>query len=678
MRRRVGVLIGNIHTVFPTKLIANLDEWAGKEDIDLVFFLGTENTGFSPESGERSEDYDYQYVSIYDYSLFGNLDGVIVAYGLVTAMQEIPDKQQFLEKFNEKNCVILQEPVELENSSYLITDNFSGVYKCVEHLIQVHGCKNILYLSGPLSNHDASERREAYLKAMSDAGLPVTDKMIAYGDYSEFVESKVNELLDNNENIDAIVCANDEMAQCLYRVCDKRGIKVGRDIKVTGFDDIPMAKVMDPPLTTVRQMADYMAVTSLKMINEMIDGEKVNSRKVPVEVIKRGSCGCEYEMFDRRKASSSEKQGDSISRMMDRVTRSWQRTLAGPFLIRKLINVSDNPKEFCRTVVDQMRLNGSKNSYLYLLNQPVTVNKGHAWEIPDRIYLAAVQLEDKVTAYPKAKRVPVKHGGGLVKADVTGNFFTFLLLDGERQYGILLVQIKPDDVPYFHTLALQVGTALHFLELVQAEAAAKEQLEEQNALLNFSATVDELTGCFNRRGILERVMQINHDEKNKTAIVIMADMDHLKEINDTFGHSEGDSAIRTSANILRSVIGKKGALGRLGGDEFFGIVLCDENEDVEEKKKEINREIMDGCVAYNVVSQKPYFLGISIGIIHMSVAEGINFTDILQRSDELLYEAKKSRRKTVIRDVMVSDDDFSDVLEDLFIDSFDDDEDGYV
>ena len=51
-------------------------------------------------------------------------------------------------------------------------------------------------------------------------------------------------------------------------------------------------------------------------------------------------------------------------------------------------------------------------------------------------------------------------------------------------------------------------------------------------------------------------------DKDKIAIVIMADMDHLKEINDTFGHNEGDSAIRTSANILRGVLGKNGALGR--------------------------------------------------------------------------------------------------------------------
>ena len=113
-------------------------------------------------------------------------------------------------------------------------------------------------------------------------------------------------------------------------------------------------------------------------------------------------------------------------------------------------------------------------------------------------------------------------------------------------------------------------------------------------------------------------------------------------------------------------MGAKGALGRLGGDEFFGILLVDSDEGIEDKIDRIDKDIVDGCVAYNVVSGKPYFLGISHGIIHMKVSQGINFTDILERSDELLYEAKKKRRKTVIRDAASVESDFEDLMEDLF------------
>lgn len=71
--------------------------------------------------------------------------------------------------------------------------------------------------------------------------LPVSDKMIAQGDYSEFVDRQVDQLLDDNPNAEAIVFANDEMAFAGYRVCEKRGLKVGKDILITGFDDCERA-----------------------------------------------------------------------------------------------------------------------------------------------------------------------------------------------------------------------------------------------------------------------------------------------------------------------------------------------------------------------------------------------------------------------------------------------------
>ena len=650
-RKKIGILIGNIHTVFPTKLIEGFSEWSARENVDLLFILGTESTGFSLDNGEREEDYDYQYATIYDYALFGELDGLIIAYGLVTAMQEISDKETFLKKFAGTPSVILQEPVEMNNAAYIVSDNYAGIYEVVEHLIKVHGYRNILFLSGPMSNYDARERKQAYIDAMKAHGYTVTKKMIAYGDYSEFVESKVKELLDNNDNIEAIVCANDEMAQCVYRVFAKRGIRPGRDIAVTGFDDIPRSKLLDPPLTTVRQMADYMAVTSMKMINDMIDGERIESRKIPVEFVQRGSCGCEYELYDRRRENSVVKQGESVSNMMEKVTRNWQRSLSGPFVIRKLINLAEDIDKFIKEILRELRAQGSKNSYLYLLPDTVVVDEHTKWKTPEEIYLRGKQIGEKISVYSRSKAKPTPMGGGIIKDRLEGNFYTFLLMDGNRQYGIVSCEIDVDDISVFHMLALQIGTAFHFYEIVQKEAEAREKLMEQNNLLNFSATIDELTGAFNRRGILERVLRIGHTEQGKEALVLMADLDHLKEINDTFGHGEGDVAIRTAANILRGVCGNNSSLGRLGGDEFFAIKVLEDGEDPDETAAKLDKDIIDGCVAYNVVSGKPYFLGISHGIIHLTVTDEIDFSTILEQSDELLYEAKKSRRKSIRRDL---------------------------
>ena len=113
-------------------------------------------------------------------------------------------------------------------------------------------------------------RKEAYLETMKKYGLPVTPGMIAQGDYSEFVDKQVECLLDSNPDAQAIVFANDEMAFAGYRVCEKRGLVVGKDIMITGFDDCERASGMEPPLTTIQQDGELMgkmAVYDLSLIH---------------------------------------------------------------------------------------------------------------------------------------------------------------------------------------------------------------------------------------------------------------------------------------------------------------------------------------------------------------------------------------------------------------------------
>lgn len=72
----------------------------------------------------------------------------------------------------------------------------------------------------------------------------------------------------------------------------------------------------------------------------------------------------------------------------------------------------------------------------------------------------------------------------------------------------------------------------------------------------------------NRRGLMEKAVQMNRKNDGKEMLILFADLDHLKEINDSFGHIEGDFAIKKCAETLKSVVGENGIIGRIGGDEF--------------------------------------------------------------------------------------------------------------
>lgn len=108
---------------------------------------------------------------------------------------------------------------------------------------------------------------------MAKYHLPVNPKMIAQGDYSEFVDKQIEKLLDDNPDAQAIVFANDEMAFSGYRVCEKRGLKVGKDILITGFDDCERASGMEPPLTTIQQDGVLMGRMAVYDLVDKLDGK---------------------------------------------------------------------------------------------------------------------------------------------------------------------------------------------------------------------------------------------------------------------------------------------------------------------------------------------------------------------------------------------------------------------
>ena len=92
---------------------------------------------------------------------------------------------------------------------------------------------------------------------------------------------------------------------------------------------------------------------------------------------------------------------------------------------------------------------------------------------------------------------------------------------------------------------------------------------------------DELTQIKNRRGFMEQAMKMNRIYKNRKAIILFADMDGLKQINDNYGHAAGDIAICACADILKKAAGVNGIAGTLGGDEFALMMIGDETRAIE-------------------------------------------------------------------------------------------------
>lgn len=177
---------------------------------------------------------------------------------------------------------------------YVDADNISGARMAVEHLIRL-GHRRIATITGPLDMIAGQDRLSGYRQALEARGIPVEEELIAEGDFTENSGMvAMQRLLPASPS--AVFVASDTMAIGALRALRQAERQVPQDIALVGFDDIPIASAIDPPLTTVRQPIEQMgsmAVEVLLSILEGSSGEEAPVQRIVLstELVIRASCG---------------------------------------------------------------------------------------------------------------------------------------------------------------------------------------------------------------------------------------------------------------------------------------------------------------------------------------------------------------------------------------------------
>lgn len=290
-RIKIGFLVSEYYDSFTRETCQGAMRAAEETDADLFFLTG----GYlkSAYNDTNKNNYDYQNNYMFEFAKDTNLDALVISLGTICGNVSAKERQNFLEKFGDVPIITLASEVAGYNS--ILFDNKGGFANGVEHLIVKQGRKNIGIVSGPSTNSDANERLDAYKEVLEKHNLPVIEERIMFGDFSEYSDGIVEELLDKNPDLDAIVFANDHMARGAYRVMKKRNIRVGDDIAIVGFDDSDFASIMSPGLTTTRadsQELGYQAVMRACELAVVPKEERKEMHfRVETNLIVRDSCG---------------------------------------------------------------------------------------------------------------------------------------------------------------------------------------------------------------------------------------------------------------------------------------------------------------------------------------------------------------------------------------------------
>lgn len=268
----IGVLLPDLYGGFFSEMIRGIDQTAQQHGYHLLL-SGSHNRKMEMEAAMRA--------------MRGRTDGLI-------AMSPHFDAATLVENLPPSLPVILLS-CEAKDDEYQVIaiDNTGGAEAMVRHLLDL-GHRRIAMVMGEKGHFDTGERVQGYRNALLDAGIDLDPQYEAQGDFSEASGHRaVQELLSLPEPPTAIFCANDSMAIGGLCAVHDAGLRVPDDITVVGFDDIPLAHYLSPPLSSVHVPVFEMGARAVSRLIAALKGEPVSERRherLPTHLVVRSSC----------------------------------------------------------------------------------------------------------------------------------------------------------------------------------------------------------------------------------------------------------------------------------------------------------------------------------------------------------------------------------------------------
>jgi LacI family transcriptional regulator len=262
------------HPVFQAVLVG-LKHHIGEMDYDILLFA-TETAAGSRDAASYVKRCRHHRV-----------DGVV----LMGVEEEDPAVQRLVR--SRIPCVAVDLDLVGPRTSYVTSDNGVGARMAVEHLAGL-GHTKIGFISGPLRRRPSRDRLLGYTTALAELGLPYREELVRYGDfYPDSGHDAMAELLELSDRPTAVFAASDLMAVGAMAAAAERGLAVPDDVAIVGFDDIDIASLTRPALTTVRQQKEGLGVAAAEMLARLLADESFTPTVVtlPVELIVRESCG---------------------------------------------------------------------------------------------------------------------------------------------------------------------------------------------------------------------------------------------------------------------------------------------------------------------------------------------------------------------------------------------------
>ncbi len=633
MSRKIAVITTNMDVEYAAEIQRGIMREARAHHYDVYVF----NAYVSTDEAVKHNTGQY---NIYTLANLDKFDGVVVFSNLIQGRKIYDALEKRLEGIDIP-VVGIDAPI---GDHYCVgVENYQAVRELVEHFIVHHKFTRINYVSGQSFNSDSQRRLQAYCDALTEHGIPVEMKRISEGGFtSQHGREAAYEMLASKEELpQAVVCGNDDIAMGFCSVLRECGIKIPAQVAVSGFDNTFEARNYVPRLTTVDRALENLGREAVHKLKKYWAGENTSMLEVfPAVPVFAGSCGCERpEDVDIY----------SVRRRYLQMVDHYEKNLTDSNLMIEELNDSKTFDDFLQRLRKYVEMLECDRFYfcldkelvenLKLLDKPGTGRK--------------VRNSRRTEGYAPVMAVPLAYEfGAFVECDdfpsewmlpwedeETGGEHTYIFSPihfRELCQGYMVIENSEYALtsPLYRTWVINLCNGL---ENLRKQVDLKQMLERLDKLY----VMDSLTELYNRFGFARYTADSFREcaRENRKLMILFADMDGLKKINDMYGHDKGDVAIKTMADAIRDACVQDEICARFGGDEYV-VYAADYDE---EKAESFCRRCEERLAYYNEILRQPFTVSASFGYeVFVPTSEDV-IDKYIDRADTKMYLKKNAK-----------------------------------
>ena len=628
MRKKIAIFVNGYGLEALNSTLKGLKQSETFSNYDFFIFA-------SYASYDAPDNYNKGELNIYLLPKLKDYDGAIV---FTNALNAVETGIAIVKQAVLTGIPVISIGIDVDGCICIDIDNITGMREIAEHLIEVHNVKRAAFIAGYKDHPESICRMETVKKVFEEHGLKIYDGDIYYGNWGNVLTAEAARKIvsDPSGLPDAIICANDIMALACATELTSLGYKLPKDILITGYDFTYMGQAFYPVLTTVSSDYESIGYKCIKVLDSVFAGVEVPKKiLMNSKIIIGESCGCHQNSeFDHNRREYGSK---TYSENLDRTyLESSERTLTN------IITDSPDYASLKKNLMTHYEAERDLVGYdfhiiihnLYLNDVMATDEEVHENGITGTVSpLVSIKngvVTDKVFS-DRNKIVP----GYDPEAETNHIYYIMPLHTGQWNYGYIVTT----DGTRIMREHLDLNAYLEKLMLALRIQRSNIKLRIYNDRLREISEIDTMTGLYNRFGYENKAIPIYEDSirGNTLLMVMFIDINLMKQINDVFGHMNGDAAIRLTASAIKSNLQGDWIGVRFGGDEFLVIGSVKSKEEADALKESINNAI----ARVNKDGVWPFRLSISSGYILSEKESKKTLTEYIKDADNLMYETKK-------------------------------------